>query len=131
MLKRTKIAVGCAVAVVIFVAVALGAARKMDRDHEWWHSCRQNCWLIDDGKRICAENRGLPDGATVTWQDIEPFLSKSIYWGSQVPSARGIPKCPAGGTYALNPIGSWSMCSVEYHRWSNCKSRDQGSAWRN
>ena len=129
MSKRKKIAFGCAVALITLFAAASGAIWKMDRDHGWWHDCRQNCWLIDDAKRICAEKRGLADGTMVTWQDIQPFLTNSVYWASQPPFSSGPPKCPAGGTYTLNPVGSWSRCSVPYHQWNNCKGKE-GTPWR-
>ncbi len=127
--RRKKVVIGFTVALVVVLAGALGAVMKMGQRHGWWHTCRQNCWLIDDAKRICAEKRGLTNGTAVTWEDIQPFLTNSVYWASLALSPSGLPKCPEGGTYMLNPIGTWSTCSVPYHQWHNCKSKE-GTPWR-
>jgi len=135
-MKRKPIAIGCAVVAIIVICI-IGyiwyAITVGGRRHGEWHICRDNCWLFDDAKRICAEQRGLTAGAEVTWQDVQPFFTNSEYWGYgryQV-SPSEIPKCPAGGTYTLRPVGYWSMCSVPYHQWINCMSKTNGSAWRN
>ena len=129
--KRKKvIAIACALVLAV-LAVGFYAIQKGSREFAWWHECRDNCWLIDDAKRICAEQRHLTNGTVVAWQNIQPYFTNSQYWGGiQHSSSTGIPQCPAGGTYTIGPIGSWSMCSVPYHQWNNSKSKD-GELWRN
>lgn len=123
------IAAICVVLLVIFV-LAVYSIQKSNHEHAMWHECRDNCWLIDDAKRICAEQRHLTNGTVVTWQDIQPYFTNSQYWGIAHLSPTGIPQCPSGGTYTIGPIGSWSMCSIPYHQWNNSKSKD-GDLWRN
>ena len=101
--------------------------------HGYWHDCRGNCFLFDGAKRVCAEQRGLTNGAVVTWKDGQPFFTNSYRWGMGrcLTNANEIPKCPAGGTYALHAVGYWSLCSVPYHQWANCKRKKPGpGAWR-
>lgn len=104
--------------------------QKRIHEHALWHECRDNCWLIDDAKRICAEQRHLKSGTVVTWQDIQPYLIKSQYWGIRHFSSTGMPQCPSGGVYEIGLISNWSMCSVPYHQWNNSE-RKNGDLWRN
>jgi len=127
--RKKIVTVSCGV-IVILLAVAVFAIQKSSREHGWWHECRDNCWLIDDAKKLCAEQRHLAIGTVVNWEDIQPYFTNSQYWGIQHPSPTGKPQCPGGGTYDLGKIGSRSMCSVPYHQWPNCKSKDSGSEWR-
>jgi hypothetical protein len=131
MSKRKKIALVCCGVLVALLAAAAYAVQRNGREHGWWHECRDNCWLIDDAKRICAEKLSLAVRTVVVWPDIQPYLTNSQYWAVQRLSPSEVPTCPAGGTCTVGNIGSWSMCSTPYHQWYNCKSQDQGSAWRN
>ena len=64
--KHDKIiAIGC-VLVFAILAVAVYAMQTRSREHDWWHECRDNCWLIDDAKRMCADQRHLTNGTVVT-----------------------------------------------------------------
>ena len=65
--KRKKIIAIVCVVVFVVLAVAVYAMQKGSREHAWWHECRDNCWLIDDAKRICAEQRHLTNGTVVTY----------------------------------------------------------------
>jgi hypothetical protein len=130
MSRRKKIILTCCGVLVVVIATAAYALQRSSREHGWWHECRDNCQLIDDAKRLCAEQRHLATGTAVTWQDIQPYFTNSQYWAGQHVSPTGIPECPAGGAYTLGKIGSWSLCSIPYHQWPNCKSKDSGSAWR-
>jgi len=117
----------------VFIGLMYFSESTPNLGHTYWHDCRDNCNLFDDAKRICAEKRGLTNGTAVTWQDVQPFFTNSVEWGRgryHVTPAE-LPKCPAGGTYTLNPVGYWSMCSVPYHQWANCiqKKSDHGG-WR-
>jgi hypothetical protein len=132
MKARRPFRVIAAVCVVLLVIVGLAvySIHKRVHEHAMWHECRDNCWLIDDAKRICADQRHLTNGTIVTWQNIQPYFTDSQYWGVRHLSTTGIPQCPSGGTYTIGPIGSWSMCSIPYHQWNNSKSKD-GDLWRN
>jgi DNA-directed RNA polymerase subunit RPC12/RpoP len=59
---------------------------------------------INDAKDQCAMVREMQKGATVFWQDIEPYLK----------GGRSRCFCPFHGTYDLKPIGESAECS--YHR---------------
>lgn len=63
--------------------------------------CRANLKAIESAKRRVAEKKGLTAGARLTWEDI----CKEMGWKEP-------PKCPDGGTYALNPLGILPTCSI-------------------
>lgn len=70
-------------------------------------ACQQNLRIIDNAKEMVALADGLDDGATVTWNDLyTPGDRTKSYLD------HGIPFCPGGGTYTLNPIGTLPECSV-------------------
>lgn len=63
--------------------------------------CRQNLRFIESAKRRVAEQKGLPAGARLTWED----LCKVMNWKEP-------PKCPEGGKYTLNPLAILPLCTV-------------------
>ena len=128
-MKKWIIATGIALLVLaILFGGFVGLMRWGGQRHTHWHECRDICALFDDAKRICAEQKGLTTDTVVTWQDIQPFFTNSQYWGHgrYDLDPTKIPECPAGGTYTLNPVGYWAMCTVPYHQWDSCKTEDYG-----
>ncbi len=130
-MSKSKKIVGlsCGVLVILLVA-AVAAVKRSSREHGCWHECRDNCCLMEDAKKLCAEYGRLAAGTVVDWKDIQPYFASSQYWPMHRPSPTGVPQCPAGGTYTIGKIGSRSICAVPYHQWPNCKSKDSGSDWR-
>ncbi len=96
-------------------------------DHRTYHDCQ---WhrdvIIADAKKRFAESAGLRKGAPVTWQDLVPFITNGTYYANtRYPGTAPdyLPKCPSGGTYSINPIGTNPTCSHPYHQWYNCMRR--------
>jgi len=64
-------------------------------------ACTNKLKMIDSAKEMAAQSLKLTDGATVSPEQITPYL----------PGNR-LPKCPAGGTYLINPLGKDPTCSL-------------------
>ncbi len=65
--------------------------------------CRENLVRIENAKRKVAQDRGGIFGR-LTEKDISPELP-----------GRRMPRCPAGGSYNINNIGTLPSCSVGYN----------------
>src|ERR1041384_2750569 len=89
--KRRIIAAIVSGVIVIFLTAGIVTFQRSNHRHEWWHECRDNCWLLDDSKKLYAEQPQLAAGVSVTWSDIEPYFANSQYWGMQHPSPTGMP----------------------------------------
>jgi hypothetical protein len=66
--------------------------------------CIGNLRRIQTAKEQWALTHHQPNGATVTEADLVPYLGGA-----------GFPKCPSGGTYTLNMIGTAPVCSIPGH----------------
>lgn len=75
--------------------------------HDPRNACINNLRLLDSAKQQLELKTNLPPGTVVEPKQIQPFLSRG---------QEGVfPKCPAGGTYTLNPIGQLPTCSIKDH----------------
>lgn len=68
-------------------------------------TCLANLKEIEYGKEIRAIDKKMVAGDPVTMADLWPDYIRSP----------GIPQCPAGGTYTINPIGVPPTCSIPDH----------------
>lgn len=68
------------------------------------NACLNNLRQIDAAKNEWALEKGKTAGATPTWDDLQPYLSKSV------PLV-----CPSGGTYSINAVGEKPTCSIPGH----------------
>jgi hypothetical protein len=66
-------------------------------------SCANNLKMIDLAKRMWADDGQKADGSEVSQDKLLPYLGN------------GFPNCPAGGSYAINPIGAKPACSTPGH----------------
>jgi len=66
--------------------------------------CRENLALIEGAKRRVADEKRIPGGGGVSWEEIGAELKKR--------GIKSIPRCPSGGTYTLMPTGMNVKCSV-------------------
>ncbi len=69
--------------------------------------CQENLRQIDGAKELLAISTGLANGDTLTWDDlfVEGNPQRSYL-------EHGVPNCPAGGNYSLNPIGERPGCTI-------------------
>jgi hypothetical protein len=111
--------------VVLLLAVAIGAplGTKVFHDLKTIHDqtvvepqrlCVNHLLAIESAKGICASEVGLKPGTVVSELRIIPYL------------IGGMPKCPAGGTYSINPIGKNPTCSVPGHKYVKDEPPIQG-----
>jgi len=68
-------------------------------------ACINNLRIIDSAKEQTAMANGFPDGSVVSGQQIGEYIKGG--WPAL--------KCPAGGTYSINPVGVDPECSVPGH----------------
>ncbi|MBS1716484.1 MAG: prepilin-type N-terminal cleavage/methylation domain-containing protein [Armatimonadetes bacterium] len=68
------------------------------------NACVSNLHKIEDAKDQFAMANGLGNGAVVLQTDLAPLFLRSSF-----------PSCPAGGAYAINPIGTNVTCTVANH----------------
>lgn len=73
-------------------------------DIEKAKACRQMLERITRAKRAAEQRKGVA-GAALTWEEVLPQMNM-----------KEIPKCPAGGTYSLNPPLQVPSCSISNNR---------------
>ena len=78
------------------------------RDISMQNACINNLRQIDAAKNEWALENNKTNGAPVTAADIKPFL--------KLKANEDFLKCPAGGTYAIGPVGESPTCSVPKHK---------------
>lgn len=67
--------------------------------------CINNLSKIDAAAEEFALENGKKDGDTISYPgDLTPYIKLN--------AARGIPGCPAGGTYSINAVGASPACSL-------------------
>ena len=71
-------------------------------------ACINKLQRIDAVKQLWASDKQKPAGALLTAADLAPYLKAS-----------GMPVCPAGGVYTLNPVGLAPICNIPGHSLSN------------
>jgi ABC-type branched-subunit amino acid transport system substrate-binding protein len=67
-------------------------------------ACINNLRLIDGAKQQWALEHQKPAGSLLTAADLAPYLK-----------GNGLPTCPAGGVYTLNPVGIPPICNIPGH----------------
>jgi len=78
------------------------------RDISMQNACINNLRQIDAAKNEWALENNKTNGAPVTAADIKPFV--------KLDASGNLPKCPAGGTYTIGPVGTVPTCSVSEHK---------------
>lgn len=73
------------------------------RENSQAKTCMNNLRQIYYAKEHLASQNGLKLGDPVIENDIAAFLKN------------GIPSCPAGGIYSVNPVGTDPACTVAGH----------------
>lgn len=68
-------------------------------------TCVANLKEIEYGKELRAIDKKLVTGDPVSMPDLWPDYIRSP----------GIPQCPGGGAYTINPIGTAPTCTVPGH----------------
>jgi prepilin-type N-terminal cleavage/methylation domain-containing protein len=71
------------------------------RSRSQQRTCIANLRQIEYGKELLAANKKLSDGDPVAMADLWPDYIRSP----------GVPACPGGGAYTMNPIGTDPICS--------------------
>ena|SRR6267378_7150382 len=94
--------------VILSIGLAVGGAcyLKIWRDEatvQWRSTCINNLHWIAGAKDFFARERGLKAGAVVDQEISAHYV------------VDGWPECPAGGKYAVNPIGKDPTCSISGH----------------
>jgi len=97
--------------VVLLLAVGIGAPLGVKAIHErnvarWQRECLNNLRVIDGAKFVLAGEKNLKPGTQTTFEALSAYVL--LPWR----------KCPAGGTYTINPIGTDPTCSVTGHGFS-------------
>jgi prepilin-type N-terminal cleavage/methylation domain-containing protein len=96
----TLIEIMIVVAIIgLLMAVAipnLGRARRTTQAKV----CVANLRMIQSAKQQWALENGKSDSDTPSEQELLPFIENEMF-----------PKCPAGGTYTINPVGTYPTCS--------------------
>lgn len=72
---------------------------KQQRAYRVRTVCVSNLLLIRMAKLDMAQQRAVQKGASVTLQELQPFIGAKVL------------KCPSGGSYTIGPIGSNPTCS--------------------
>ena len=72
------------------------------------NACINNLRQIDGAKNEWALENNKTNGTPVTAADIKPYI--------KLDAAGSLPKCPAGGTYTIGPVGTVPTCSVSEHK---------------
>jgi hypothetical protein len=97
------------IVIILAVTIAAGGAGALALYHRIVHgndaknACERNLVWITGSKRIAAEEQGLKSGAMIDEQELHKYIIGDF------------PKCPAGGTYTIGPIGTDPTCSVAGH----------------
>jgi hypothetical protein len=75
--------------------------------------CRENLHRIQAAKRKAGQDRGNPIGA-VTWEEVlrAMYPEKPVRQMAPTQLNALIPKCPDGGTYALDTLEAVPKCSI-------------------
>ena len=68
------------------------------------NACINNLRILDGAKEQWALENKKVSGTFVNAVEIQPYLKGNV-----------IPACPAGGIYALNPVGAAPVCSIPGH----------------
>lgn len=68
-------------------------------------TCLANLKEIEYGKELRAIDHKLVSGDPVNMPDLWPDYIRSP----------GIPQCPGGGTYVINPVGTAPTCNIAGH----------------
>jgi hypothetical protein len=93
----------CGVATITLTLVAVAFLLRA-RPQARLNACISNLKSIEMAKHIVAVEQRLAEGDAVPKEKLNPLLKES--WPL---------KCPAGGTYSINPIGSNAACSYPGH----------------
>ena len=72
--------------------------------------CISNLQNIQISKEMWADNEHKTINDTPTWNDLQD------YWASRHYLKNGVPICPDGGTYRINPVGERPTCSCRIGR---------------
>jgi hypothetical protein len=80
------------------------------RDVSMQNACINNLRQIDAAKNEWALENNKTNGTPVTEADIKTYI--------KLDASGNLPKCPAGGTYTIGPVGSVPTCSVPGHKLS-------------
>jgi hypothetical protein len=78
------------------------------RDISMQNACINNLRQIDGAKNEWALENNKTNGTPVTEADIKPYI--------KLGAGGNLPKCPAGGTYTIGPVGEPPTCSVPRHK---------------
>lgn len=70
-------------------------------------ACQENLRMIDEAKETYALEASLEGGAPVTWEELHDASNRERSYLD-----RGMPFCPSGGEYTLNPISAFPTCSL-------------------
>jgi hypothetical protein len=91
---------------VLLVAIGGLCYLKILRDEKvarWQTICLDSLRRISGAKELMAIEKNLKPGAMVNAETLSGYLPG------------GLPECPAGGTYTINPIGKDPTCSIASH----------------
>lgn len=89
------------VVLIISVLLAIAIPNFMRaRETSRAKSCCSNLRQIETAKEQWAMDNKASDGDTVTMAELTPAYIKQE------------PACPSGGTYTVNPIGTYATCSI-------------------
>jgi len=97
------------IVIILCATVAIGALcsrllqRKVLDDNTATSACMLRLGAIASAKATATRDMRLHLGALVSTQIVAGYL------------LGGWPKCPSGGTYAVNPIGKDPTCSIPGH----------------
>jgi outer membrane lipoprotein-sorting protein len=89
------------------VAPANAAAPASSREANQRNACINNLRQIDGAKNEFALEKRKAIGAAVTEADIKPYI--------KLDASGNLPKCPAGGKYAIGKVGELPTCSISGH----------------
>jgi hypothetical protein len=78
------------------------------RDVSMQNACINNLRQIDAAKNEWALENNKTNGTPVTEADIKTYI--------KLDAGGNLPKCPAGGTYTIGPVGDVPTCSVPGHK---------------
>lgn len=91
--------------VVFIIGVILAIAMSSwlrQREYARSRACQENLSKIDGAKELYAMEKNLPNGVEVELSalvsEVDGYLKKT-------------PKCPAGGEYLIQPIGTIPTCT--------------------
>jgi len=70
-------------------------------------SCQNDRWLIQSAKDQLAAELDMTNGTQITSQQLMPYLPAVWKTNWVTPG-----NCPAGGAFALGPIGVYPRCTV-------------------